>query len=250
MKKICIFIIFSIIISTLLYKTSLALMGNRENFTISENKYINIKDINKWNDKKWITLGDSITKAGGYQQILKNRLGFKSIDNMGINGQTMAYQNKKQSTYNLGKDIDFKKYDLVTIFIGTNDFRYEKKLGHIKDIGCNDLDEKTFCGSYQLLIEYILLSNPNIDLVLVTPIQRTKDGYDGQFTNKAGYKLVDYINSIKLLGEKYSLPVLDLYNISEIKEENIDIYTRDGLHPNDKGYEIIAKKIYKFLLDI
>ena len=50
-----------------------------------------------------------------------------------MNGQTMAYQKTNKSTYSIGKNINYKKYDLVTIFIGTNDFRYNKKLRKIKD---------------------------------------------------------------------------------------------------------------------
>ena len=39
----------------------------------------------------------------------------------------MAYQKTDKSTYSIAKNINYKEYDLVTIFIGTNDFRYNKK---------------------------------------------------------------------------------------------------------------------------
>ena len=208
-----------------------------------------LKDIynNRWSQKSWLTLGDSITKANGYQPIVKERLGFSKVDNKGINGQTMAYQKTNKSTYYIGKDINYKQYDLVTIFIGTNDFRYNKKLGKIKE---SNYDEMTFIGSYQMLIERILSSNPEVDLVLITPLQRTKDGYDIIYINKAGNKLVDYVNGVKALGEKYSLPVLDLYSTSGFTSDTMDVYTRDDLHPNKKGYEKISEKIYRFLLNI
>ena len=202
---------------------------------------------NRWSQKSWLTLGDSITKANGYQPIVKERLGFSKVDNKGINGQTMAYQNTNKSTYYIGKNINYKEYDLVTIFIGTNDFRYNKKLGKLSN---NQYDETTFIGAYQLLIEKILKSNKDIDLVLITPLQRSKDGYDINFTNEAGCKLIDYVNAIKDLGKKYSLPVLDLYSNSGFTNNTISVYTRDNLHPNEKGYKIIAQKIYSFLLNL
>ncbi len=205
--------------------------------------------LNKWEQKSWLTLGDSITKANGYQPIVKQKLGFLKVDNRGINGQTMAYQNTNKSTFSIGKDINYKEYDLVTIFIGTNDFRYNKKLGTISEDN-NKYDETTFIGSYQMLIETILKSNPTIDLVLITPLQRSKDGYDINFTNEAGYKLIHYVNAIKDLGNKYNLPVLDLYSSSGFTNKTMSVYTRDNLHPNEKGYEIIADKMYKFLLNI
>lgn len=201
----------------------------------------------KWNEKSWLTLGDSITKANGYQKIVKEKLGFSKVDNKGMNGQTMAYQTNNKSTYSMGKNINYKKYDLVTIFVGTNDFRYNKKLGQIKE---NNYDEGTFMGSYQMLIEKILSSNPGVELVLITPLQRTRDAYDINYINKSGSKLVDYVNGVKALGEKYSLPVLDLYSNSGFNSYTMEIYTKDDLHPNKKGYNRIGEKMYRFLLNI
>ena len=43
-----------------------------------------LKDIytNRWSQKSWLTLGDSITKANGYQPIVKERLGFSNNSNL------------------------------------------------------------------------------------------------------------------------------------------------------------------------
>lgn len=224
---------------------SSSVFSDTQNNTSLESIYFN-----KWKGKSWITLGDSITRANGYQDKLKNILGFSRIDNMGENGQTMVSQSENKSTYALGKTIDYKVYDLATIFIGTNDFRYNKKLGKIKVSGSIRFDETTFTGSYQLLIEKILSSNPSIDLVLITPPQRIRDGYDIDFTNEVRSKLIDYVNVIKSLGEMYSLPVLDLYSEGGISKKNISTFTRDGLHPNDVGYDRISDKMYRFLLSI
>lgn len=230
---------FLLIIFFTFYMPIINAQGNK--FDLEEEYF------NKWNKKSWLTLGDSITKANGYQIILKEKLGFSNIDNKGINGQTMSYQKNNKSTYSIGKNINYKKYDLVSIFIGTNDFRYNKKLGEIKE---NNYDEMTFIGSYQMLIEKILSSNPEVNLVLITPLQRTKDGYDINYINKCGNKLIDYVNSVKALGENYSLPVLDLYSTSGFTSNTMNIYTRDNLHPNKKGFEKISEKMYKFLLNI
>jgi lysophospholipase L1-like esterase len=62
-----------------------------------------------------------------------------------------------------------------------------------------------------------------------------------------------YVDIIKEVARYYSLPVCDLYansglqpNVSVIKEK----YIPDGLHPNDKGNEIIAEKLGEFLKSI
>lgn len=204
---------------------------------------------NSWENKRWITLGDSITKAGGYQKNLLETLKFSKIDNKGINGQTMAHQNKNISTWDLGKNIDYKDYDLVTIFIGTNDFRYHKPLGKIKSINSDTFDDKTFIGAYQLLLNKIKSSNPHIKIVLITPIQRDKDGFDIHHFNEENNQLIDYVNAIKKLAYLYSLPVIDLYAESGIASDNLQFYTKDGLHPNEQGYKIISTKIKVFLLN-
>lgn len=250
MKKSTICLLLVTLIIGITYKlvdlnNSSSVFSDTPNNTSLESMYFN-----KWKGKCWITLGDSITKANGYQDKLKNILGFSRIDNIGENGQTMAYQPKNKSTYAVGKKIDYKAYDLATIFIGTNDFRYNKKLGEIKESGSFNFDETTFTGSYQLLIEKILSSNPDIDLVLITPPQRIRDGYDINFTNEVGSKLIDYVDVIKSLGEMYSIPVLDLYSEGGISKDNMNTFTRDGLHPNDVGYERISEKMYRFLLNI
>lgn len=215
-------------------------------------KFDNIEEsyFNKWNGKSWLTLGDSITKASGYQDMVGYKLGFSKIDNKGLNGQTMAYQKTEKSTYYIGREIDYNEYDLVTIFIGTNDFRYNKKVGKIETTHNEPYDEQTFLGSYQLLIEKILSSNSSADIVLITPLQRTRDGYDINFTNEVGHKLINYVNGIKELGEIYSIPILDLYSTSGFTEKTMEIYTRDGLHPNEEGYNRISEKLYRFLLNI
>lgn len=241
-KKTSKILFFTIIICLISYITIISAQGNKID---CENEYLN-----KWSEKSWLTLGDSITRANGYQPIVKEKLNFSKVDNKGINGQTMAYQNTNKSTYFIGKDINYKDYDLVTIFIGTNDFRYNKKLGKVEENNKNDYDESTFVGAYQMLIEKILSSNPSVELVLITPLQRTKDGYDTNYTNEEGSKLIDYVNATKALGEKYSLPVLDLYSTSGFTEQTMKIYTKDNLHPNEEGYERIGDKMYRFLLNI
>ena len=241
-KKNTKILFFISIICFLFYITLISVQGQKVDI---QNEYLD-----KWNQKGWLTLGDSITKANGYQPLVKEKLGFSKVENKGMNGQTMAYQKTNKSTYAIGKNIDYKKYDLVTIFIGTNDYRYNKKLGKIQENNKNIHDESTFIGSYQMLIEKILSSNPYIDLVLITPLQRTRDGYDINYTNEAGHKLIDYVNATKALGKKYSLPVLDLYSTSGFTNQSMKIYTRDDLHPNKKGYERISDKIYRFLLNI
>ena len=61
------------------------------------------------------------------------------------------------------------------------------------------------------------------------------------------------MEAIRKAAEVFSLPVLDLYSAdgmqSMVKAQN-ELYFADGVHPNDKGYERIARLIMKFFENI
>ena len=56
----------------------------------------------------------------------------------------------------------------------------------------------------------------------------------GVGANVCGLYLEDYINVIKEVTVKYSLPVLDFYTLGKIDMNNIYKYTIDGLHPTSE----------------
>jgi lysophospholipase L1-like esterase len=211
----------------------------------------------KWQGKTFVTLGDSITHqdgkpymegpekgkiARGYQTILKESLGFSSYDNYGVSGRPIANGTVNGTGTNItAKTLSYHLYDLVIIAGGTNDFKLNVPMGdHLV------LNTHTFYGAYQGLIEHIL-HNYSKQIVLLTPLERNKDGYDNHSFNKVGHQLKDYVDAIKELGEMYSLPVCDLYTNSGFTHETLSIYTWDGLHPNDVGYKKMAECICQFI---
>ncbi len=201
----------------------------------------------KWHGKTWATLGDSITNANGYQPIVQEALGFSQVFNYGRGGccMTAGGERDEGSTCRVGTGL-LEKYDLITIFAGTNDFRLDKPLGAIGQIGVRH-DAYTFIGAYQVLIEHLLTTSPSCRLCLWTPLQRDKDGFDIYSLNAAGCRLEDYVHAIKQLGQIYALPVLDLYAVSGINKLTLDIFTSDRLHPNEAGYARIAGIMASFL---
>ena len=67
-------------------------------------------------------------------------------------------------------------------------------------------------------------------------MQRNNDGYNVNTVNTAGYKLVDYVDAIKKIGEMYGLPVCDMYAASGFTQLTLSAFTIDGLHPNNPGH--------------
>ncbi len=218
---------------------------------------------NHWQGKTFITLGDSITwqdnkaysqgKIGaiakGYQTILSKALRFSSYYNAGVSGRPMANGSLNgDGTVITAQGIDYNAYDVCIIAVGTNDFRLDIPLGEYKDIG--DYDINTFYGAYQKTLQCILTTNRNITICLFTPLQRNNAGYNTTSRNRSGHTLGDYVKAIKDIGEKYSLPVCDLYTDSGIDESNLSVYTMDGLHPNDIGYERMGACVVAFFLNL
>lgn len=220
-----------------------------------------VSETNTGIEKVYISFGDSITwqdkhkypnailkKATGYQSILEDELGYSTV-NKGIDGGSMAKSSSYPESGSILLDNTYKEIkssNLVTVLAGTNDFKLNVPLGDLNKKS-DIFDDTTFIGAYQKLIEKVKKENQSAKIYLFTPLQRDNDGYDIHNKNKAGYKLIDYVNAVKELGEYYDIPVRDLYNESEINENTLNKYTRDGLHPNEEGYEILASEMISFI---
>ena len=64
---------------------------------------------------------------------------------------------------------------------------------------------------------------------------------------------MEYAEAMKEIGALHSIPVLDLYSssgISTFDDDNAHGLLADGLHPNDKGQNVIARKIMQFIRNL
>ncbi|MBB6673452.1 SGNH/GDSL hydrolase family protein [Cohnella nanjingensis] len=197
----------------------------------------------KWTGLSWGTLGDSITEANGYQPLVAEALGFARVVNYGRGGcpVTAGGDRDHGATVHMAREAD-PTLDCVTIFAGVNDFRLNKPIGLA---GTRDIF--TFRGAYVTAAETILRGNPGCRLNLWTPLQRDKDEYDNTYVNKAGHRLIDYVEAIRSIGLAYALPVLDLYAESGFNKLTLPLLTSDGLHPNEAGQRRIASMAASFL---
>lgn len=224
---------------------------------------VDFKSYGKWYEKSMISLGDSITwqdgkpyggvgdNAIGYQTVIMQTLGLAVNDNQGVSGRPMANGTSAGAgTVTTGKAQTYTSHDLVIIAAGTNDFRLSVPMGSLGQIGDTSFDDTTFYGAYRDLVEYILTQKPSIRIVLFTPLQRDNAGYDVNFTNSAGFKLIDYVNAVRQVGEMYSVPVCDMYAESSFTKKTLTLYTLDGLHPNDTGYARMGSYASSWLMSI
>lgn len=211
--------------------------------------------------KKIAFLGDSITEGHGvsvpehyFCNLLKKEYALEKALNYGIGGTRIAKQ--LQASGNAVWDNDFvarvddmdPDVDIVVVFGGTNDFGHgDAPLGTKYD-----RTNYTFYGACHLLMEKLIAKYPEATIVFMTPLHRCNEdnlrGDGGKAQDVAS--LSTYVEIIKEVMTYYSIPVLDLFAMSGIQPK-VDVlrekYCPDGLHPNDAGHVLIAKRLAGFL---
>ncbi len=209
-------------------------------------------------------LGDSITEGVGasspeniYHALLSREANLKEARNYGISGTRIAVQEPGKGVISGFDFVDTNSFcerfdqmedaDAVVVFGGTNDY------GHgIAPLGCFfDRTPETFYGACHYLFRGLIKKYLGKPIVIMTPLHRCGERLNAPSPKTAAAAtLKEYVDIMREVAEFYSLPVLDLFatsgiqpDIPEIKE----LYMPDGLHPNDAGHVVIARKLKTFL---
>ena len=208
-----------------------------------------------WQHLKINFLGDSITEGYGVADPAKKFVALvetmtgATCRNYGIGGTRIA----KQSTpsENPRHDMDFcsrveamdSDADILVVFGGTNDYGHgDAPLGTFED-----RTPDTFYGGLHTLYTSLIEKYPASTIVVMTPLHRSGECIP---TAPGKAPLKTYVEAIREVAEYYSLPLLDFFKTSGLQpavEVVKSTYMPDGLHPNDKGHEILARKIIAFL---
>ena len=209
-------------------------------------------------------LGDSITQGVGasssetvYHALLAKEAGLAEARNYGISATRFALQ---KGTEARPKDdyVDVNSFcerfdkmdddaDVVVVFGGTNDYGHgDAPLG-----GFSDRTPDTFYGACHYLFSGLVKKYLGKTIVIMTPLHRIGESRNtGTEKTWGSGTLREYVNIIREVAEYYSLPVLDLYASSGLQPEIKEIqenYIPDGVHPNDNGNAVIARKLKMFL---
>ena len=214
---------------------------------ISRDKGYNVFDLksesevkNKWKDKTWISLGDSITAPGIYQNFVRNELEFKTVLNKGIAGQPLA-----SFTDNV-TDEEFESADLITLYGALNNmYPNAPSLGNITDEP--QKTGSTFISNLKYQIEYILSKKPTITLVIIG----THNAWDSYRPNiyqpiRDGKNIGDYVKGMGEVARMYGLHFIDMYAESGLNALTMSNYSEDNCHLNELGYE---KKIAPVIIN-
>ncbi|MBQ8598981.1 MAG: SGNH/GDSL hydrolase family protein [Oscillospiraceae bacterium] len=206
-----------------------------------------------WSDKKIACLGDSITCGAGndgygWVEFLQEIFPQADIRKHAVSGSTVAVCSKRKEAPFVERMQEIKQdYDLCMIFGGINDFINSVPLGQR-----GNGDSQTFCGALEQIITTLLAENPQGQLMLLSPmrVNSFRDYPSWNEKNEDGHVLKDYRDALLELAEYYAVPVLDLYSMSSINAEVLEMRAAilpDGLHPSAEGHKRIARKTAQFL---
>lgn len=144
-------------------------------------------------------------------------------------------------------NIDFTSVDIVFIEQGLNDYHGGISLDNPND----PYDTHTFAGALRTSVENLRAVNPDIRIILVTPTfswyrdeQLTCEEYD-----PGGGVLSKYVQRELELAKELGIETADIYNDFYTHEtwDDWEIYTNDGLHPNENGRRMIAEALCGYI---
>lgn len=204
-------------------------------------------------------LGDSISyginTSKSYVGDLKTVTGAETVRNYGLPSASIAQRSGKSWDWDTVdplivhyQEMD-KDADVIFLFGGVNDWVAGRPLGKF-----GDTDITTFYGALDTLLANLRSQYVGATILEATPLQTdwtTRPAANGTSDgkNSQGLMLSDYVDAIKQVAGKYSVPVLDLYHgmfypfNSDFKSK----YMSDSLHPTRAGHLLLADKIGNFI---
>ena len=202
------------------------------------------------NGKQWCCMGDSLTNGVSttvpYHRWIEERTGITAY-NFGMSSTAItkdtASVNHNMATRYLEM---FDDVDYVTVFGGTNDHGRNLPIGQ-----WGDATELTLYGAMKILCEGLINKyiGKKIGFLLPCPKCTTKDDVTTDYSYPSE-SFMPYVECIKDVCARYSIPVLDLYTQSGLHpsiEDYRTAYMPDGLHPNSEGSELLSYRIQAFL---
>lgn len=234
--------------------------------------------VSPYKGMKLLTIGDSLSAHNNWQKWLVEWLGVKFDNDENINGSgghapmakggTAVIPTSTDSIYMRALDAvnyaDTTNGTVITVYAGQNDST--DNMGTIEDTPYTGraIDSSvSFYAAYMGMIENLISDIPSARIYLMTqmPLRgevgmtATSGSYSGTVRFPTIESVVAYdkdsrypkVEAIRAIGEKYSLPVIDLWKDSGINNYNASYWygavgtTCAQVHPNKIGYKRMAE---------
>ena len=210
---------------------------------------IGVRGTKKWNNKKWVCIGDSLTAVNSattkhYFDYVSDETGITAV-NYGADGTGYANPNTTQNFLDRMALIPTDG-DVYTIFGSFNDYQYSRDnnipIGEPTDTGTT-----TLCGYINGTLDALFTRIPLANVGIVAPCPWILLNQGNEFAN-------NYCNALKAICARRSIPFLDLFECSGLRPWDATFrslaYTKDnsgGVHPDETGHAILAPRFKAFL---
>ena len=196
------------------------------------------------NIKQVSCVGDSNTEAT-YPKFLQEKLGNKyQVKNFGKGGATLI----DGTTHPYFKKEEYKNSlkftpDVVLIMFGTNDANVKWCLDPNRKTESKGTAQEEFKSQYIKLIKAYKSKNAKAEIYVLTPlpIYEHKKSRDPKIKQRIA-NLHEWV--IPIVREVANEENVNLIDVNKLMKKAYK-YTVDGVHLNQKGYEVLAKKIAK-----
>ncbi|MBQ1938490.1 MAG: SGNH/GDSL hydrolase family protein [Bacteroidales bacterium] len=219
---------------------------------------------------RWLALGDSITE--GYNSFFEDKVGTLGyspasgwaslvakingweLTNCGIGGtgyvsQNPSTGNDKQNAREVVESLvstnAFQNADLVTLAYGVNDWKYDLPLGSMED---SVETGGTLYSNMRWCIHKIIENNPNIKIVVISPINcalfgNAESNYGSGYSFQNSGTLEDVFEAERKICAHYGLEFIDLLHGSVVNKLNITSTLPDGVHPSLDCHKALAYEL-------
>ena len=143
-----------------------------------------------------------------------------------------------------------KDTDIIIVFGSTNDCLFENQweFGHIEYD--KRMTKGTFCGDFDemlggIMYSYVLHGEKNVKLLVVAP-PATVLNTSAREKDPGVIEQAKFIDAIFQIAPSYKFEVIDMYNTNFLNSHDEKVkqeFITDGIHPNEKGYYMIAEHL-------
>ena len=211
-------------------------------------------------------IGDSITEKNfraskNWVDYLTEDLEMYNYTNAGMSGTGILRTFGSNPNWLTALPTYADNYDLILIMGDMNDWSHGTEFNENNIGQYGDSTTNTFYGAMKVYLEAILAKYPlaKIGWITSTPRNHLVDGSETDYLHGKSSVFEQANSVIKEMCNNYSIPVLELYEESNLYpwiaanneyyfKPDEGKYVADGVHPNSKGQQIMEYKIKDFVI--
>jgi lysophospholipase L1-like esterase len=143
--------------------------------------------------------------------------------------------------------------DIIIIYGGVNDFLQEAPLGTWDGHSDIPSTNEQFRKAYAMMLNKIHINYPLAMVYCCTIANCNRDGTPNNLENIGGQWLHDFNSAIRQIAPMFNCTVIEVESCG-INQQNLETYMGDfststgsGLHPNQYGHALFARRILEYL---